>query len=505
MNTKLLHYWNSLDRALKALVVVLLILGIFFRCTALAERPYWHDEAFTLIRSAGYTTVEITQSVFNGQLIDRSELLQFQQVTPERTWVDTIRALLAEEPHRGALYPLIARDWMQWIGSDVVSMRSLSVLLSLLVFPALFWLCIELFAQPLTAWIAVMLMAVSPFHVYYAQEVREYALWTVAILVMSAALLRAIRVQTKATWSIYSLSIVATLYTMILSVPLVMSQVVYQLYRDKIRKGVLISASVALPWFVMVALNFSEVRRTSAWMTRSIPVLELLEHWMTNFQVVFLTENLTGRFNLLFASAIALLVFLSIKSLIQQTPKAVWSFVLLLILPLVLCIAVPDLVSGGIRSTNSRYFVPTYLGIQIAVAYLLATRIQSGRYRTFWKLTLFVVLTAGVLSCSAQVFQNQIEENKAIAELINQSQTPIVISNEVSTQGEGTIGDILALSHLVRPETQFQLVIQPQVPSIPNQPNLYLYKPLSYLQNKLEETYQLQPIYKNQLFRILPK
>ncbi|BAU11448.1 putative membrane protein [Leptolyngbya sp. NIES-3755] len=505
MSTKLLYYWNSLDRTLKALVVTLLILGIFFRCTALAERPYWHDEAFTLIRAAGYTTVEITQKAFNGQLIDRAELLQFQQVTPEKTWLDTIGALVAEEPHRGALYPLIARGWMQGVGSDVVSMRSLSVFFSLLGFPALFWLCIELFSQSLTAWIAVMLMAVSPFHVYYAQEVREYALWTVTILGTSAALLRAIRVQTKAAWSMYSLSIVALLYTMILSVPLVISQVGYQFYRDKIHKAVLIGASLALPWFVIVGLNFGEVRRTSAWMTRSIPTSDLFKHWITNFQFVFLTENLTGRFNLLFASAIALFVLLAIKSLIQQTPKAVWSFVLLLILPVVLCIAVPDLIFGGIRSTNSRYFVPTYLGIQIAVASLFATRIQTARYPMFWRFTLFAVLTAGVLSCSTQVFQNQIQENKAIAQLINQSQTPIVISNEVSAQGEGTIGDILALSHLVRPETRFQLVIQPQVPMIPNQPNVYLYKPLNDVQEALERTYQLQPIYKNQLFRILPK
>lgn len=498
---KLLHHWNSLNRAFKLLVIILLLLGLYFRCTALAERPYWHDEAFTLLRSAGYTTTEITRQVFDGQLIDQATLLKFQQITPEKTGWDMMHALVAEEPHRGSLYPAIARAWMQWVGSDVVSMRSLSVLLSLLVFPALYWLCIELFTQPLTAWIAVMLMAVSPFQVYYAQEVREYALWTVTILVMFAALLRAIRVQTKAAWSFYAMSIVAALYTMILSMPLVISHAVYQFYRDKLHKVYGFAVGAALPWFIIVGLNFDQVKKMSAWMARSLPFADLVKHWSTNLQFVFLTENLTGRFSLVFALSVALFIVLSIKSLIQQTRIAVWSVVLLMIVPLVLCISVPDLLVGGLRSTNSRYFVPTYLGIQIAVAHLLATRMQSGRYQMFWKFVLFAVLTTGVLSCSAQVFQNQINDNKAIAQIINQSRNPIVLSNEVSAQGEGTIGDILALSHLVRPETRFQLVIQPQIPSIPNEPNLYLYKPLSYLQ----QAYPLQPIYKNQLFRILPK
>ncbi|MBE9010423.1 glycosyltransferase family 39 protein [Pseudanabaenaceae cyanobacterium LEGE 13415] len=488
--------------AFKFLVLILLLLGVFFRFVALAERPYWHDEVYTLLRASGQTIDEITTTLFNGQLIDRSDLLRFQQITPEKTWLDMIRSLIAEEPHRVPIYCAIVRLWMQLFGNDVVALRSLSAMFSLLVFPALYWLCLERFAQPLTAWIAMVLMAVSPFHVYYAQEVREYAFWTVTLLVMSAALLRAIRVQTKAAWRTCTVSIAVSLYTMLLSIPLVISHL---FYLNRNRKALLWGFSLLIPWLVVVVLNLSQAQRMNAWMSRRIPIQELFGTWITNFQFVFLTENLTGRFNLVFASAIALLVFLSIKSLIQQSPKAVWSFVLLLIVPLVLCIALPDLVMGGLRSTNSRYFVPTYLGMQIAVAHWLATRIQSNSHRTYWKFVLLTVLTAGVLSCSTQVFQNQINDDKAIAALINRSANAIVISNEVSYQGAGTIGDILALSHLVRSETRFQLVIQPQIPTIPNQSNIYVYKPLSYLQQTLQQSYQLQPIYKQQLFRLLPK
>jgi hypothetical protein len=87
---------------------------------------------------------------------------------------------------------------------------------------------------------------------------------------------------------------------------------------------------------------------------------------------------------------------------------------------------------------------------------------------------------------------------------VNRSNSPIIISNEISKEGGGTIGDILAVGHLLRPETKFELVIQPQVPSIPTQSDLYLLKPLTYLKQQIQQSYPVQAIYQDQLFRILP-
>ncbi|MER3434710.1 MAG: hypothetical protein C4288_15120 [Leptolyngbya sp. ERB_1_1] len=302
MNIKPIQHWNSLNSAFKALVVILLVLGIFFRFASLAERPYWHDETYTLLRASGHTIAEITTQIFDGQLSDRSDLLKVQQIAPEKTWLDMMRSLITEEPHRVPLYTGIARGWMKWLGNGVVAMRSLSAVISLLVFPALYWLCVELFMQPFTAWIAIMLMAVSPFHVYYAQEVREYSLWTVTILLMSAALLRALRVQTKSAWNIYSLSVATSLYTLLLSIPLIISHSVYffisQPFTQKIRtflKAFLLGASPSLPWLTFALINRSQAERVNAWMFQPFPIQELFSHWVRSFQFVFLAENLTGR------------------------------------------------------------------------------------------------------------------------------------------------------------------------------------------------------------------
>lgn len=506
-------------------VILILLLGIFFRFASLGERPYWHDETYTLLRSSGHTIAEVTTQLFQGQLLDRAQVLKFQQLSPEKTAIDTIRSLATEEPHRAPLYYAIVHYWMQWFGNNLTTIRLLPALLSLLIFPAIYWICCELFMLPLTGWIAIALVSVSPFHVYYAQEAREYALWAVITLVSSAAYLYAMRSGKKSAWNLYTVSILLSLYTSLLSILIWVGHCIHAIaslhgyvlasQQAKLTKEIraFLKASLLgllgyLPWLFFVIINLAQVERSNAWMFQPTPIQALLESWVTNYQFIFLKPSLTGSLGFLFTTAIALLTFLAVRSLIRHTPKATWVFIVLLVMPLLMTFLIPDLIWGGLRSTNGRYFVPCYLGVQIAVAHLLVTQIQMHSHRlwrTYWRLVFIVILTAGVLSCSAQLVQNCISEDLAIAALINQSEAAIVISAEKSYQGGGTIGDILTLSHLVKPSTKFQLTIQPQVPSIPDQPNLYLYKPLAYLKQQLQQIYTIEPIYKDKLFRILSK
>jgi uncharacterized membrane protein len=501
----------------RILIVILLLLGIFFRFASLGERPYWHDEAHTLLRSSGYTIAEITNQIFNTQVLDRDQVLKFQQLSPEKTEFDVVRSLATEEPHRAPLFYALVHYWMRWFGSDPASLRILPSLLSLLVFPVIYWLCLELFALPFTGWTAIALVSVSPFQVYYAQEVREYSLWAATTLLTSAAYLHAMRSSKRLAWSLYSISMVLSLYTSLLSLLIWVGHCVHAIASQKLKMTRTMSAFLKAsffgllgysPWLFFVVVNLSQVERSNAWMFQPTPLHTLLDSWVTNYQFIFLKRSLAGSWSFLFTSAIALLTFLAARSLILRTRKAAWVLITLLVLPLLFTFIVPDLMWGGLRSTNGRYFVPCYLGIQLAVAHLLATQLKIGSnllQKTFWRFAFVAILTAGVLSCTVQMVQNRLSEDLAIASIINQAENAIVISAEESYQGGGTIGDILTLSHLVQPSTKFQLAIRPQVPSLPNQPNLYLYKPLTYLKQNLQQTYTLQPIYKDKLFQILPK
>lgn len=523
MHNHFVHCWKNLPGAFKLLIISLFALGLFFRFTYLDSRVYWHDETYTLLRASGHRLTEMAQQSFDGRVIDRDEILRYQQITPDKTLGDTLHSIVIEEPHRSPLYYVIGRWWMQGFGSDVVSMRLLSVLISLLVFPALYWLCLELFQQVLPAWIAIALMAVSPFHVYYAQEVREYALWTVTILLMALALLRAIRLNTPRSWSLYTVAIAASFYTSILTVPVIVGHLIYVIATEgfqRTTKTITFIKSLALgflaylPWLSFTFLNLQQVKRISAWMFQPTSLNILLEQWLANFQAIFFKDSLVGSLKWVFAIAIVVLVVWAMRSLFQRAPRKAWLFVSAMILPLFLGLAIPDLVLGGVRSTNARYFVPSYLGIQLAVAYLLATQWTQGRLaqrptpkKSHWqqiqaRLLLMTLIVAGVLSCTMQSILNQTSEDQHMAQLINQAESPIVLSNEVKDVWGGTIGDVMVLSHLLKPDAKFQLVIEPHVPVISQTSEQFVYKPLPFLKQHLDQKYQLIPIYKDKLFRI---
>lgn len=166
MNSKLSHDW-AFHRTnwLRVFIVLLLVLGVFFRFANLGLKVYWEEEAFTSLRISGYTESELIQQVFKGQEIGIENLQKYQRPNPEKSVIDTIKGLAVEEPQHTPLYFIMVRLWVQLFGNSVAVTRSLSAVISLLVFPCVYWLCRELFESPLTAWIAVALIAVSPFHV----------------------------------------------------------------------------------------------------------------------------------------------------------------------------------------------------------------------------------------------------------------------------------------------------------------------------------------------------
>ncbi len=121
------------------------------------------------------------------------------------------------------------RFWLQWFGDSVSARRSLSVFSSLLVFPSLYWLCWELFTSVPVGWVALALIAVSPLHILYAQEAREYSLWTFTTVLSSAVLLHAMRVQTKLSWGMYAVTVILGLYTFSFSAFMIFGHGIYVL------------------------------------------------------------------------------------------------------------------------------------------------------------------------------------------------------------------------------------------------------------------------------------
>jgi len=488
---------------LRLLVVVLLLLGVFFRFVNIDKKYYWYDEVFTSLRISGYTQTEVLHEISSGQLVGAKDLMKYQRLNATKNFGDTIKSLAIEEPQLPPLYFLVVKCWAQLFGDSPAATRSFSVWMSLLVFPGLYWLCRELFAPPSVAWIAVGLLAVSPLHVLYAQEARPYSLWPALILLSCASLLRAMRLQTKLSWIIYAVANILGFYTHLFSLLVAFGHGIYLVGTQgfTLNKKVvsyLIASAVSLlaflPWLGILLVNKRAAGGATSWANLESNRLSLVKNWLGNIARVFfdlgLTSNARSIYLIALVAATLILVAIvgyAVYFLCSETSKQVWLFVVTVMAVTALTLALPDVILGGIRSTKARYLFPTYLGMQIAVAYLLATKIRARGVpswkRQVWKVLTLVLLTGGVLS---NAVSSQAEtwwtkewgrENPAIARMIDQAPKPLVVSD----MSEVSLGNILAMSHLLEPKVRLQLVLldpearsraqlfdRPTIPKIPS-------------------------------------
>ena len=493
MNNKLPRNWAFPPKGLRFLLIVILGLGVFFRFVNIDRKVYWLDEAFTSLRISGYTMSEIVGQVCNDRQISFKDLQKYQRPAPEKTLTDTIKSLAAEDPQHPPLYYTLTRFWVQWFGSSVAVTRSVSAIISLLVFPCIYWLCLELFESSLVGWVAVALIAVSPFHVLYAQEARQYSLWTVTILLSSATLLRAMRLETKLSWGMYVVSVVLGLYTFLFTGLLMIAHGVYVFATENFRLTkrfiAYLLASLAgllafIPWILVVITQLTQVNKVTNWTYQvKFPVSNLIKIWVINLSYFFSDFGYDfGSYNdepkskfitKILLPFIMILVGYSLYFLYRNTPKQVWLFVFTIIGVTALPIAIPDLILGGARTIVPRYLIPAYLCIQLAVSYLLATQItRNVQWRQkLWQLVMVALISVGIISCA---ISSQAETwwlkslnlyTPQIVRTINATSRPLVIS---FCDGIWPLGDELPLSHLLDPKVRLQLVSKSKVPPISN-------------------------------------
>ncbi|MBR8828605.1 MAG: glycosyltransferase family 39 protein [Gomphosphaeria aponina SAG 52.96 = DSM 107014] len=505
---------------LRFLVIILLVLGVFFRFTNLDQKVYWFDEIMTSVKIGAYTDYDV--EAFNGQIISVKELNQkYNTLDPEITVIDTIKNLSVKDPKHTPLYFVMARFWIEWFGSSIAVIRSLSALLSLLLFPCLYWLCLELFQSSLVAWVAMGLIAVSPLHFLYAVEARMYGLHTVIILLSSAALLRAMRQKNKLSWGIYAITISLGLYTHTLFGLVAIGHGIYVAITEgftprKTLINYLIASLLGLltfiPWFFCIFNHPKGYFFGLIWQTKPIPLSSLLTWWVINLSRIFVDFNPTYQVDTDFSSfknplsislifLVLMLVFYAIYFLISHTPKEIWLFVLILVFLTHTTLAAQDVFQGGIRSFNARYLIASYLGIHLAVAYLLATKIisVSSREQKFWQMAMIALISSGIISCML-ILPQKIWWNKAynsvspqIASIVNESNNPLLLITDVWKSQN----NLWSISQFLEETVKIQLVTEANLTQIPDGfSEVFLFNPSDKLQARLieEQLFKIEPL-----------
>ncbi|MBE9120836.1 glycosyltransferase family 39 protein [Tychonema sp. LEGE 07199] len=523
------------------LIIAVLAIGILFRFVNLDGKFYWIDETYTSLRVSGYTEAEMLKEISYNKINSPSDLQKYQQVNSEKTLSDSLNSLATEDPQHPPLYYVLARFWAQWFGTSVTAMRSLAAVISLLVFPAIYWLAWELFESSAVAWMAIAIFAISPYQILFAQEARQYSLWTLTTILSSAALLRAMRPEANQNpiwlvshWALYAVTAAMGFYTHLLFVCVAAAHAIYVAlianWRDiKTFIAYYVAALIALigfmPTLVNTVENLNQIRSTTVWAEQT-NLLRLVSRWVGSLSIAFFDIGIDGsasatQLALIIPAGIAILALVgyAIYFLCRQTPKRVWLMVLLLIATTAIFLALPDVLKGGRRSANPRYLVPCYVGIQLAVAYLLSTKISNKfdnlKQQRLWKIVIVSLFCAGIISggvsSGADSWWNKgsgwLRAELEVAAIVNSASNPLIIS-------DANIAYIMALSYRLQP--QVKLLIEPRCytscyknqelarkkpepPTIPGGfSELFLYRPSSNLRSAIgQQNYQINPAVSN--------
>jgi uncharacterized membrane protein len=468
-------------RWVRLVAIALLVLAVGLRFAALDRKVYWHDEVFTSMVITARPRSYMTADLFQNKLVTPADLLAYQQFVPDLTLTDMLVRQGSEDVQHPPFYYMLLRFWAQLWGTAPAVMRSLSALLSLLLFPALYWLCLELFASPLSGWVAIALFAVSPVHLVFAQEAREYGFWTVLVLATSALLLRAVRSPSWQNWVFYGLSMAMACYTALFTLGVAIGHGVYVLgidadnrwFRAPYRLGrrtvafglaMGLMALLFIPWLYFIVNSREALGNTTGWTSVALPLMMTLQRLAFNFSSGFVDFNTAWSDRSIYALIIPLLILqaYALVWLVQTTPRRVWWFIVTLVGSTALLLWLPDLVFGGQRFTVGRYVLACVVGLQLAVVYLVSSWLMAPQR---WKarlaqLLLALLIAIGLLSCGvysrANTWGNKVLNSNyhQLAELINRSDRPLVLADSY----DHFPVSLISLIYLLEPDTQLLLL-----------------------------------------------
>lgn len=516
---------TSLKQPFKIILIFIIILGVIVRLINLDNRVYWKDEVFTSLRVSGYTEEQVIKNLYDGSVLSSEDLDKYQQTHFFNNPIGTVYGLAKEEAQLPPLYFLLVKLWVSVFGNSVTITRSFSAILSIISCLALYLLCRELFEFNGVAWLAMALLSVSPFYVVYSQEARPYSLWLLTILLSNWMLLRSLRLNNKLNWKVYALTIVLGLYTSPFSLFLNLGQGVYvllmgQLRFNKIVKQYLMSLIIGIlgfsPWLAIIVIRYHQIKGRTNWSSSNYEngLIELIFNLLRNMTRTFVDfELLNAPFSyfsqypliyLIVVIPVTLLVSYSVYFLCRNTSKSTWLFMISWILSTAFPLILADIILGGRRSGTARYLLPCYLGLQISVAYFLATGIRNSnliwKQKVFQLITIFICCT-GLASSFYISFQSfwwnndpsRYQQNAQVSSIINQTADSLVISDAKWDQ-------IMTLSYSLSPNIKYQLVKPYKQKQLPNDfKNYFLYKPSQDLKDRFEKNknYQLEVAYES--------
>ena len=312
------------------IVIWIVLLALLLRLARLSFQPLWWDEGWSLYFATS----------------DPGAMLQ----------------LTAVDIHP-PFYYLLLHLWIRLFGSSLIAVRLLSVLIGVAAVPLIYLAGRRLFGHK-AGLLAALLLAISPFHIYYSQEVRMYGLVTLLGLVILDSGFRildsgSVRARLWA-WVGYVLAATAALYTQYYAAFLILALNLVVLLRwlrarhpfKELLSWLAAQVAVAvlyLPWLCYAGDKLLTYVRYKVVADQDLPLdpLTYLARHLAAFAAGHAEGGLAGLWWLglipLLALALALLVFLRKrphtreKSAIDGSQRAGWGLCLAAVALILTC------------------------------------------------------------------------------------------------------------------------------------------------------------------------
>ena len=171
---------NAFSNRTRILLILIILLGAILRLHGLASRSIWYDEGCTIAQSK---QIDLSFRFFNVDVISDPPVL----AAMVHLWESLLAVLCPTLQHTDVAYDFL--------------LRLLPCVFSIVTLPLIFVVCRLLTANDRAALLATLLAAISPFQVYYAQELKAYSVYLAVSLAAFICFLKALQEDRLRYWT----------------------------------------------------------------------------------------------------------------------------------------------------------------------------------------------------------------------------------------------------------------------------------------------------------------
>jgi len=235
--------------------------------TRVGVRWTWAIPVFILVLGAGIRLYGIS-----NESAWMDELASYKHLN-ESSLRDFLHAERGSDPAMVPTYFVLAYTWSRLFGTSLVTMRLLSVCFSVGAMILLYRLARDIYGRTAAA-LTLFCMAMSPIHIYYAQEVRMYEFIFLVALVSAVFFRDALVHDRPRSWALFIAACVMLMWTHLFANFLLVAYAITLLVtRNYRRRGVYawvavcaVSAAGMVVW--LLSIDRTAISTASHWMPR---------------------------------------------------------------------------------------------------------------------------------------------------------------------------------------------------------------------------------------------